>query len=222
MIHSTLEWIYDLKIRHNQSYYSLDNILDKYKDLWYDDWHSNVRTLKYSILKKSDYYTMGMKFLIEYYNKFGPNFDQPVFKVEERLAFKLQGYSFISVLDRLDKVDSGFIVIDYKTGKRELSESSLRDDLQMGIYHLAIRNNFEDSKKISLSHYYLRSGNQVKVDFSTKDEAEIESNIIKSIEKIDLAIEKDAFEAKESNLCNWCYFWKECDKKNGSNPANYI
>ena len=26
------------------------------------------------------------------------------------------------------------------------------------------------------------------------------------------------FPAKESILCNWCYYWEECPVKNGSNP----
>ncbi len=26
------------------------------------------------------------------------------------------------------------------------------------------------------------------------------------------------FPAKESILCNWCYYWEECPTKNGSNP----
>ena len=26
------------------------------------------------------------------------------------------------------------------------------------------------------------------------------------------------FPAKESILCNWCYYWEECPAKNGSNP----
>ncbi len=196
--------------------------MDKYKDLWHDSWHSNIRTLKYSILKKSDYYTMGMRFLIEYYNKFGPNFDQPVFKVEERLEFKIRDYQFISILDRIDRIDSEFMVLDYKTGKKELSESSLKGDMQMGIYHLAVKSNFKNLDQISLSHYYLRSGNQVNVNFSEEDEIEFENNIIDNIERINLAVEQDNFEARESNLCNWCYYWKECDAKNTANPSNYI
>jgi len=165
---------------------------------------------------------MGMKFLIEYYNKFGPNFNQPVYKVEERLKFKIKDYQFISVLDRIDQINSEFIVLDYKTGKRELSESSLKGDMQMGIYHLAMKSNFKNSDQISLSHYYLRSGNQVSTSFSEDDEIELEGNIVNSIEQINVAIEEDDFEARESNLCNWCYYWKECDAKNTANPSNYI
>ena len=26
------------------------------------------------------------------------------------------------------------------------------------------------------------------------------------------------FPAKESILCNWCYYWEECPQKQGSNP----
>ena len=222
MIHHALEWIYNLKIKHSKSYYSLDNILDKYKELWYDNWHSDIRSLKYSILKKSDYYTMGMRFLIEYYNKFGPNFDQPAIKVEEKLKFKIKDYSFISIIDRIDEIDSALFVIDYKTGKKELSEASLKKDLQMGIYHLAIKNNFNNYAEISLSHYYLRSGKQVEVKLSSADEIELENNIIQSIERIDAAMNVNEFESRESNLCNWCHYWKECDKKTGLNPSNYV
>ena len=128
IVHQTLEWIHRLKIDFNKTYYSLDNILDKYKDLWHDNWHDDIRALKYSILKKSDYYTMGMRLLIQYYNNFGPGFNQPVIKVEEKVQFQLQDYSFISVIDRIDKIDSDLLVVDYKTGKKELSEKSLKNE----------------------------------------------------------------------------------------------
>ena len=222
IVHQTLEWVYDLKIKFNKSYYSLDNILDKYKDLWYDNLHNDIRSLKYSMLKKNDYYTMGMRLLIEYYNNFGPNFDEPVIKVEKKLWFQVGNYSFISIIDRIDKIDSDLAIIDYKTGKKELSEKSLKNDLQMGVYHLAMKSNFTNSGKISLSHYYLRTGNRVTTSFSSEDEIEFENNIIKNIERINSAMAENTFESKESNLCNWCYYWKECDKKTGLNPSKYI
>ena len=222
IIHQTLEWIYNLKIKSNKTYYSLDNILDRYKDLWYDNWHNDIRALKYSILKKSDYYTMGMRLLIQYYNNFGPDFKQPVIKVEKKIKFQLQDYFFVSVIDRIDKIDSDLLVIDYKTGKKELSEKSLKNDLQMGIYYLAIKKNFTDLEKILLSHYYLRTGNQISVLLADSYEVEIEDNIIRNIDSINLATDKNNFQSIESNLCNWCYYWKECDKKTGSNPSRYI
>ena len=48
-------------------------------------------------------------------------------------------------------------------------------------------------------------------------------NLIKqNIDSINSAMDKNNFESIESNLCNWCYYWKECDKKTGSNPSRYI
>ena len=218
-----LEWIYNLKIEQNKSYYSLDNILEKYKELWYDGWHSDIRVLKYSLLKKkSQYYVMGMTLLTQYYHKFGPHFNQSVLKTEEKLEFNIQGYPFVGIVDRIDQINSRLIVVDYKTGKKELSSSSLKDDLQMGIYHLAMKSNFERSEGVELSHHYLRTGNTVFVQFQSDDKTELEDKIIDKVNHINLAIEKDEFEPKESNLCNWCYYWKECDKKNRSNPAKYL
>ena len=223
VVHQVLEWIYDLKIKENKSYYSLDSILEKYKDLWSDSWHSDIRWLKYSLLKqKSQYWMLGMNLLTQYYHKYGPDFDQSTIKTEEKIEFNIKEYPFIGIVDRIDEIDSKLLITDYKTGKKKLSEKSLKDDLQMGIYHLAIKNHFKNSEDIELSHYYLRTGNTVSMRFQSKDETQLENNIIENIHRINLATEQGDFESRESNLCNWCYYWKECDKKNSLNPAKYF
>ena len=105
---------------------------------------------------------------------------------------------------------------------QELSEKSLKNDLQMGIYYLAIKKNFADLEKILLSHYYLRTGNQISVLLADSYETKLEDNIIRNIDSINLATDKNNFQSIESNLCNWCHYWKECDKKTGLNPSRHI
>ena len=51
---------------------------------------------------------------------------------------------------------------------------------------------------------------------------QLNKKITEYIKLIEISEQKNSFESKESNLCNWCYYWKECDKKNSSNPALYL
>ena len=54
LIHETLEWIYKKKIEENKTYYSLDSIVNFYKEAWNDNWHYNILKYKYIKRKKVD------------------------------------------------------------------------------------------------------------------------------------------------------------------------
>ena len=94
----------------------------------------------------------------------------------------------------------------------------------MGIYSHAIQSKFPniDVKDISLSHFYTRNGEEVLINASDIDYIQLNKKITEYIKLIEISEQKNSFESKESNLCNWCYYWKECDKKNSSNPALYL
>ena len=155
-VHLTLEWIYKKKIEENKTYYSLDSIINFYKEAWNDNWHYKILKYKYIKRKKADYFTSGVNFLVKYYQIFGPRFNQNVYKVEEKIEFDLGGYTIKAIIDRIDREASNKIhIIDYKTGKNQIKEEKLQTDLQMGIYLFAVKNKFPDIDDIQLSHYYI-------------------------------------------------------------------
>ena len=234
IIHSCLEWIYIQKIDNNVSYFSLDQIINKFKEYWDDRWHSKIRLFQFRHPKKlsdfisqrkMDYYTLGINTLVSYYSEYGPYFKDSVFKVEERVDFKIKDFNFISVIDRIDNQNLKDIkIIDYKTGKKHLNEKRMINNLQMGIYSLAAESIFPqiDRESITLSFFYTTNNKEVSIKASEINSEDLKNRIVQNINSIESSQKKNNFVPKESNLCNWCYYWNECEIKNKDNPSLYL
>ena len=223
MIHATLEWVYKKKIKDKRAYYSLDSIIYFFKEQWSDSWHQKIRRFKYIKQKKADYFTRGINFLVKYYHHFGPDFNQKVFKVEEKIEFELDGRKIKAIIDRIDREsDLEMHIIDYKTGKNMLSEKKLKKDMQMSIYSLALRSQFKEIDNMKLSHYYISTNKFVSIDSSDLDIDSFSNGLIENIETIEDSEKENQFIANESTLCSWCYYWKECPRKTGKHPSEYL
>ena len=156
--------------------------------------------------KKMDYFTLGINNLVDYYSLYGPYFNDHVLKVEEKIKFKIDDFNFVSVIDRIDDEESKNIkVIDYKTGKKNITEKKLSADLQMGIYSFAVNSIFPDieNENIILSHLYTRNNKEVSIKASEIDRDSLKNKITQNINLIESCEEKNDFIPKESNLCNW-------------------
>lgn len=90
----------------------------------------------------------------------------------------LSGY-----IDRVDIVGDTVYVVDYKSGTFEVPQKRIHEDLQLGIYALAMKTLFPD-KQIYASLYYLRSGKDKGHLFTDEDLVEVEQRIINTTQTI--------------------------------------
>ena len=226
-VHSVLEWLYSIDSSNN-SYMTFDRICEEYDNIWRRKWHSKIFIV--APFKNSDYYySMGKRCLSNYYKNYGPKFNQPVIGTEVNLSFLIGNHSFRGVIDRLDRLGSGkFMIHDYKTTKNEKTKSQAINDIQLGLYHMAIEQNYKNVKEISLKWHFLRQGTEVIITHNQDGLKKIKKKINGIIEKIiDSLDDMDNFDPKETiksgftnyELCNWCYLWEECSAKKISNPA---
>ena len=216
-VHEVLEWVYE-KENRSRSFFTFDSLCKTYDEYWLNNWHNNIYIAdnKYP----SDfYYTIGKRCLANYYNTYGPAFNQEVAETEVELQFNIESYPFRGVIDRLDNPEGGkWIVHDYKTGKREKTQRQAFNDLQLGLYYIAIQQNYKDVEEISLFWHFLRAGNVVSITHTAEKIKLVQNKIIKMVDKIRNAMkDENNFIPKESILCNWCYLWEECSAKLGSN-----
>ena len=225
-VHEVLEWLY-LDPEINKKFISFDSIMAKYNELWNDKWHDSIFMAKCKFDKtfynKKTLYDIGVDCLGNYYRNFNLNgiFNQNVYKIELGFQCTVGSNVFRGFIDRIDIDDKGVIdVIDYKTGKKSKTIYNAKNDFQLAIYYKAVMDLFPDFQKIRLNFYNLREKKKEKMVIQAEYDEKKLNKIIKNINDVvyDINHEED-FIAKESLLCEWCYYWDDCEVKSSKNPA---
>jgi len=148
---------------------------------------------------------VGTTILNEFFDQYGEStFD--VLDKEYQFNFIIGSYSILGYIDRIDIVDENTLkIIDYKTGKWEVAQKDIQNNLQLGIYALALSEAFPN-KNIYAEMYYLRSGRRKGHLFTKEDLENVKQNLIKEINKIT----EDTFfhPTKNERACTYCDFAK--------------
>ena len=168
---------------------------------------------------KSTVYKIGLQCLRNYYIDFNKSgyFNSNILGVEVQFELSIKNIKFRGVIDRIDKNSDGSIdIIDYKTSKQSKTERQAKNDLQLAIYLLACKAMYKDVSEFYLNLYFLRNRKYVRIKHDVDQIKKIENKIIENVENIQ---KESDFHAKESLLCEWCYYWKECEVKSSLNPA---
>jgi len=221
-VHQVLEELYSIKNLKNK-FILFDQLIEMYNKSWTDNWDDNIFISKYKYDKnyynKFTVYNNGLICLKNYYNRFSKSgyFKENIYATELGIDIKIGDFIFKGFIDRVDIDDSGIIdIIDYKTSSKSKGKMQALNDLQLAIYGLAIRKIFKKYKKINSHLYYLRNDKLISFEHSIDKMEKLKDIIINKVEEINST---NRYIAKESILCEWCYYWKECDIKVSNNPS---
>ena len=110
-------------------------------------------------------------------------------------------------IDRIDKDETGFTVIDYKTSKTPKSLRELKDDIQLLSYALAIKELYGNEAQIKVGEWFLRHNKKV---FFVPEKQAID-DIPLRIHEIVKKIYSAEFEPKKTRNCNRCDYNCLCD-----------
>jgi len=122
-----------------------------------------------------------------------------------------EGITLNGYVDRIIKgKDGGYLVIDYKTGKREKSKVELYQDPQLKGYVFAVHRLYNiPLNKITAAHYYPISDNLVNVQYTSNQiHAHIRS-VVDDVWKIRKAKKTD-LHSMQNKFCNWCAYKSLC------------
>lgn len=145
------------------------------------------------------------KILLRYYreNIFG---FKPAYIVERSFSFELDKFKVIGRIDRIDKVDGGYKIIDYKTSRLLPKFFREIDLLQPVIYKVAAEKalGLENTKEISM--IYVRFNEEIKFNIEKRF---IEKGLEKIIETGNKILDEQ-FDPLPNGRCSTCEFRNIC------------
>ena len=115
------------------------------------------------------------------------------------------------IIDRIIKGDKGgYLIIDYKTGKREKTRVALYNDQQLQGYCFAVHKLYNiPIEEITVAHYYPVTDNLVSLKYSAAQISNYVKNKINEVWSIRKCKKLDLVPS-ENQFCNWCGFKQLC------------
>jgi RecB family exonuclease len=200
LVHSTMKFIHDGNFILPTQKQALDHFSK--------NWNSEIFEDEIS---ERIAFAQGIKIIQDYYKKNDPNKTQIV-DLESRFTIKLpdkkETHLISGFIDRIDKVEDGFEIIDYKTARKLPSQELVDDNLQLLIYLLAFLDRYPDQKpeNVKLSLYFLKHSTKLS---TVKKVDQVENEKMKIIDLVN-QIEGSSFQPRVSPLCGWCGYQKIC------------
>jgi DNA helicase-2/ATP-dependent DNA helicase PcrA len=186
---------------------SFEELIEIYKSNWKDEWFEDEK-------EKQKYFKLGKDSLKIFYDNFikaKPKIkiiqDEPA--LEKGFRIKFGDYVFVGKIDRIDEIEKGIEIIDYKTGKPK-TKLKPGDKEQLLIYQIAAEKVFGLCPE-KLSYHYLDNGTKVSFAATEKDKQGIEEKVKNMIDRIyqsDFKPNPSPFNCKYCDFKNICEFRK--------------
>jgi len=189
----------------NYNYPSFDCLMEIYKKEWIDDWYEDTK-------EQEQFFENGKKILKNFYEDFTTakpkvfTFDD-VPALEKTFSLKIDGNNVIGAIDRIDDIQGGVEIIDYKTGNPKTSLGT-DERFQLLIYHLAARKIFNLAVK-KLTFFYVEDGSKFSFEPKDGDEDKTEKKIADIISKV----KRSNFKPTAGWHCQYCDFKNICSHK---------
>lgn len=210
-VHATLKFMFE----RTPLYPTVDQIIDFFRETWNK---AKVFINSEIIEEEKDIFLKEGISILEKFYKNNPPWNFNVVDSESRFEAELENtktgemHTLAGIIDRIDKNDDSYEIIDYKTSKRMMSQENLDNDFQMSIYCLGLMKRWPhlDSQKIKLSLYFLKHGEKISTSRTSEQVKEMKKNIINTINDIQDKIKNDNFYPTPSPLCDWCGYRQMC------------
>lgn len=149
-----------------------------------------------------------IRVLTAFFPIFKSNWDKMLY-TELTVSTELEGFPFIGIIDRIDRMDRGLLrIVDYKSSRPREAATLKSHRFQVALYAAALsrKDEFKDNRFI-LETYYLRENLKAELDTGT------DLYIAKSREvlvKVAHRIAKGDFQGRFSTRCFACDYREIC------------
>lgn len=128
--------------------------------------------------------------------------------VELEFDLDIDGTLLQGKIDKVEKHDDGYVVIDYKTGRKEPEGWFLRRNLQFTAYWFACKEIYGEYPVRAIWHH-LRNGKQIETTRTEWDIDQLRRNIEETQQMLDQDMRRRVYHEK---VCGWCpYMGSICD-----------
>jgi DNA helicase-2/ATP-dependent DNA helicase PcrA len=149
-----------------------------------------------------------MEKMVEFWFDFEQNNSNEIIAMEERFDIDVNGSKFIGFIDRIYRTPSGeYIIIDYKTSKTPYTKKELKEDVQIALYCLAVKEKY-GKLPVKAGHMYVHP-NVAKLNLIDIQDKNIDTILEKIKEAVKGILDED-FELKVQPNCYHCDYISIC------------
>ncbi|HBU27558.1 TPA: hypothetical protein DEB00_00385 [Candidatus Uhrbacteria bacterium] len=203
-IHNTLQLFLEDRLQSVEGggpikpFLSEEELITLYHEQWIEDWYQDTS-------QQDTYKREGEESLRAYYQILTTHPPEPLF-LERGFTIKIEDIIIRGRVDRIDRVEGGVEIIDYKTGTpKTLKDLSTTDKMQLMLYQLAAKELFGLEPK-RLTFHYLKDHSQVSF-LATDEEL---TGLKKTIQKQVARIRDRQFDPTPGFMCQHCDFKEIC------------
>lgn len=164
-------------------------------------------------------FSQGVKMIDDYFKKNNPA-DFNIASLETSFQIELEDpkmtgsekkkHIISGIIDRIDKTEDGWEIIDYKTARKMPTQERVENDIQLSVYLKAFLSHYPQEinnlDKIKVSLYFLKHGVKLSAR-RTLEQLEQSDQLFLDTIKL---IEEAKFEPQISPLCDWCGYQSIC------------
>jgi putative RecB family exonuclease len=145
--------------------------------------------------------------------------------VERTVAVRTERMAVSGRVDRIDERGDELVVVDYKTGRQELTEDDARGSQALALYALATRRTLRrDCRRVELHH--LPSGQVAAFEHTDESLARHLARAESTADDIGAAVDTlasgadadDVFPPTPRPSCSWCDFRSHCPEGQAASP----
>lgn len=197
-VHAAMEWLYSPPTPDPPA---VEELVGRLETEWISEGYGTPA-------EEARYFYQAKSALEQYYRRYVEN-NPDGFRLPAALEYRFRidlGFCELSgVIDRVDRTDDGFEIIDYKTNRRLPPAKRLEEDLQLPLYRIAAEHIW-DIPVAKVSFHYLLIDHRYSMYISDR-RAEEALDVVRSVVR---EIEAERFSPTRNNLCPWCDFLNEC------------
>lgn len=205
LVHQTLEDLFRLKLEFDREP-TCEAAEQLFLQKWDETYSPDIPIVRRDVTAE-DYKNKGLKCLRNFFEMDSCEDFGELVTPELDFHFGLGDNTLTGKIDRIQRRDGKYHIIDYKTSRRDMTQEKADSDRQLALYEIAVRELFPDAEEVVLHWYML---DHTHVVSSTRERAELDAlktAIQLTIDEIESTTD---FLPCESNLCDWCDYQDAC------------